>query len=45
MDDAESPVTAAGSLCSDKQELLPDPDEQISVESLKLPESPKLNKA
>ncbi|XP_076591980.1 kunitz-type protease inhibitor 2 [Chaetodon auriga] len=30
---------------SDKEELLPDPDEQSSVESLNLPESPKLDKA
>ncbi|XP_041796172.1 kunitz-type protease inhibitor 2 [Chelmon rostratus] len=30
---------------SDKEELLPDPDEQSSVESLNVPESPKLDKA
>lgn len=33
------------SLCSDKEELLPDPDEQSSVESLAIPESPKPDKA
>nr|XP_020477484.1 kunitz-type protease inhibitor 2-like isoform X1 [Monopterus albus] len=30
---------------SDKEELLPDPDEQSSVESLPIPESPKSNQA
>nr|XP_046244147.1 kunitz-type protease inhibitor 2 [Scatophagus argus] len=30
---------------SDKQELLPDPEEQLSVESLTIPESPKPDKA
>ena len=32
-------------VCSDKEELLPEPDEQTSVESLSVPDNPKPDKA
>lgn len=32
-------------VCSDKEELLPEPDEQTSVESMSVPDSPKPDKA
>lgn len=34
-----------GSSCSDKQELLPEAEDHLSVDSLSLPESPKANQA
>lgn len=43
MEDGWSNLCASS--CSDKQELLPEAEDQLSVDSLSLPESPKTNQA